>query len=160
VAYCSQQDLERSLGGSQVLVELLDRTGAGIDATEVIDILDLASAEIASYIQVELDLSGITSPYPRLLVLKTADIAAYHAWSRGISRQAVPPPLQDLYAAAIQWAKDVGDKKATLGVAPKPAIDKRVGVVDFDPLSTSANANAGQGVRAGMSVAAMKMGFR
>lgn len=142
--------MERALGGAQLLVELLDPTGSGVaDAQSVQDILDLASNEVASYIQRLIDVATIPLPYPRILVLKTADVAAFYAWSRGTQRQAVPDPAREAYDAAIRWATDVGEGRATLAVAPQAGLNSPpAGVVDYD-------ASTG-----GVSIAGFKRGYR
>src|SRR5262245_31988129 len=113
--YCTQADLERALGGAAVLVQLLDKDQDGqADPDAVSDVLDAGSNEVASYIQVMVELSSLRPPYPRALVLKTADCCAFHAWSRGSERQAAPQNIQSVYDAAIRWAIDVGQRRATL----------------------------------------------
>jgi phage gp36-like protein len=134
VTYCNQADLERALGGANVLVELLDKNEDGVaDADHVTDVLDEGSNELASYLQVNIDLSTLIPPYPRVLVLKAADVCAFHAWSRGSEHQAAPQNIQALYDAAIRWAGDVGRRRATLGVVPKPGLDPPAKMVDPDP---------------------------
>jgi hypothetical protein len=132
-----------------VLVQLLDKNGDGIaDADLVADVLDAGSNELASYMQVTVDLATLTPPYPRSLVLKAADACAFHAWSRGSEHQAAPENVQTLYDAAIRWATDVGGRKATLGVVPKPGLDPPAVLVDPDPNGT------------GISRAGFARGFR
>jgi phage gp36-like protein len=134
VTYCSQADSERALGGANVLVEILDKNEDGVaDADHVIDVLDEGSNELASYLQVNIDLSTLIPPYPRVLVLKAADVCAFRAWSRGSEHQAAPQNIQALYDAAIRWAGDVGRRRATLGVVPKPGLDPPAKLVDPDP---------------------------
>jgi hypothetical protein len=96
----------------------------------VIDILDSGNNELGSYIQVQVQLAGLTPPYPRVLVLKAADVCAYHAWLRGSQGQGPPEYIVTRYNDAIRWAKDVGQRLATLGVDPKPTLDPPAEVID------------------------------
>ena len=130
--FCTQADVERAVGGAKPLAQLLDpnRTGTGVDAQSMTDVLDMGSLEIASYIQVAISLAGLTAPYPRILVLKTADVCAFHAWMRGAQGQGIPEQVVHRYEAAIRWAQDVGARRATIGIDPKPAVDPPNELID------------------------------
>src|SRR5262249_9377244 len=118
--FCTQADLERALGGAVQLVQLHDRGADGnADPASVTDILDYGSNELASYIQRLVDVATIATPYPRILVLKAADVCAYHAWARGSRNEAIPDTIREKYEAAIRWANDVGEGRATLAIAPQ-----------------------------------------
>ena len=147
--FCKQIDLERALGGAAILAQLSDKNGTGnIDADFVSYVLDAGSVDIASYIQKAVDLASLQEPYQLSLVFKTADACAYRAWMRGAYGQGIPQHIQSAYDLAIAWAKDVGDRVATLGSTPKPALDPPATLIDYDP-------NASK-----VSVAGFKRGFR
>lgn len=130
--YCTQADLERALGGARELVQLLDKDGDNrADAELVTQVLDAGSAELASYF-INLDLRTIREPYPPALVTKTADACAFYAWRYGAYGQGIPDSIMQGYDKAIGWAKDVGNKQATLGVVAEPSLKESVGVVDPD----------------------------
>ncbi len=132
--FFTQADLERAAGGAAVIVELLDKDKDGVaDSDQVAAVIEAGSNEIATYIQVSVELSSLAPPYPRALVLKAADIGVFHAWVRGSEGQAVPPNVQAVYDAAVRWAVDVGRRRATLGVIPKPGLDPPAKLVDADP---------------------------
>lgn len=131
--FCVQADVERALGGAKVLRQLLDPNQTGvIDAQSVTDVLDLGTTEVSSYIQLAVELSALVNmtPFPRILVLKTADVCAYHAFLRGSNGQGPPENIVARYEAAIRWAKDVGQRAATLGADPKPALDPPAEMID------------------------------
>jgi hypothetical protein len=132
--FCEQPNLERALGGATVLVELLDKDEDGeADPDQVAEVLDEGSGELASYLQVNIDLSTLKPPYPSILILKAADVCAFYAWARGSEHQATPANIVVLRDAAIQWAIDAGKRRATLGVVPKPGLDPPAKMVDPDP---------------------------
>ncbi len=89
--------------------------------------------DIASYIQKTVDIASLQEPYALSLVFRTADCCAWRAWLRGAYGQGIPQHVQAAYDLAIAWAKDVGDRVATLGTTPKPSLDPPTGLVDFDP---------------------------
>jgi phage gp36-like protein len=157
--FCTQADLERALGGAQQLSQLLSKSGQpGIpDPALVSQVLDMASAEIASYIQVTVNLSTLTEPYPPVLVFKTAEAATFYAWRYGAYGQAVPEGVVQAHDKAIAWAQDVANKRATLGAIDKPGLDQPVGVVDHD---AQASRLTDRPSRTGISIAAFKLGFR
>lgn len=147
--FCTQADLELAVGGASILVQLLDKNKDNIaDASMVFQVLDAASNEMASYIQVTVDLATLSSPYPLSLVTKTADLAAFYAWRYGADGQSIPDNVLQGREAAVRWGQDVATKRAALGVVPKAGLDQVVGLRDFD--------EGGHGI----SVAGFKRGFR
>lgn len=129
--FCGQADVERALGDANMLKQLLDPNRSGNpDPQSITDILDMGSNEIASYIQVSVELAALTIPYPRILVLKTADVCAYHAWLRGSHGQGAPENIVQRYESAIRWAQDVGARRATLAADPKPVLDPPAEMID------------------------------
>lgn len=156
--FCQQADVERAVGGAAQLVQLLDKNADNVADEDLVDaVIDAASSEVASYIQVTVDLDTLAAPYPLALVLKTADIAAFHAWRYGSAGQAIPDPIVQGHDAAVQWAKDVGLKRATVGAQKKQTLDQPVGVRDHDEAASAQTDRRGQ---SGISVAAFKLGFR
>jgi len=147
--FCKQIDLERALGGAAILAQLSDKNGTGnIDAEFVSFVLDAGSMDIASYIQKAVDIASLQEPYQLSLVFKTADACAWRAWLRGSYGQGIPQHVQAAYDLAIAWAKDVGDRAATLGTTPKPALDPPAKLLDYDPQGS------------GVSIRGFKKGFR
>jgi len=138
VAYCSQSDLEVTLGGAHILVQLLDKNGDGTaDSAMVTACLDRATAEIDSRIQVAVDLSALSAPYPNQLIYKTADVAAYEAWKAGAEGQVIPDAVQSRYDDAINWATQVATRRATLGVVPRPTSGQIVEQIDRNPIGAT-----------------------
>lgn len=145
----TKADLEFAVGGAAILLQLLDKDQDQVaDDPLVTACIEEGSNELASYIQAQVDLNALRPPYPGVLITKSADASAFHAWSRGSDGQAAPPNVVQRYEAAIAWAKDVGLRRATLGVVPKAALDPPVEMIVSDPL--------GQGI----SVEGFKRGFR
>lgn len=145
----TQADLERALGAPAILRQLADpgRTNQ-VDAGVVKDIIDIASTEMCSYVQLAVDLATLQQPYPRVLVLKAADMGAYHAWLRGAQGQGVPAEIIQRYENAVRWAQDVGQRRATIGTTVKPTLDPPASQVVADPDGTR------------VSVEGFKRGFR
>ena len=147
--FFDQADLERAVGGAQQLKELLDKNHDDVpDEDLVLQAIDAASNEIASYIHPTIDLDSLARPYPLALVFKSADAGAFYAWRYGSYGQGIPDAVTSAYQEAIRWAKDVGAKRATLGSQPNATLYQPVGVVDHDPNGT------------GVSVKGFKRGFR
>jgi phage gp36-like protein len=156
--FCTQADLERALGGAKQLVQLLAKQGANVpDPALVNQVLDAASSEVASYIQVAVDLGSLSEPFPPVLIFKTASCAAFYAWQYGAYGQAIPDPVVQVHEAAIRWARDVADRRATLGTVQKPGLDPLAATVDYDPIATQATSRDDVSK---ISVASMKFGFR
>jgi phage gp36-like protein len=133
--FCTQADLERALGGQTVLLQLVDpNTTGNINDTTcqafITDFIDEASNELASYIEPRILLSALTAPFPRILVLRAADVAAYYAYTRGTRRLAIPDDVKEGYDKAISWAQTVGAGRAGLGVSPKMPLDPPAEMVD------------------------------
>ena len=147
--FFEQSDLERAVGGAAQLVQLLDKDKDDVaDLDMVRQVQDAASNEIASYIQPIIDLDALEAPYPLALVFKAADAGAFYAWRYGSYGQGIPDHVIQAYDAAIRWAQDVGQRKATLGFSPKPTLDPPAKLIDHDPLGV------------GVTVAGFKRGFR
>lgn len=143
MAYCTQTDLETAVGGSATLVQLLDRDGDGTaDSAVVTSVLDRATAEANSAIQVSVDLSTITSPYPDSLIFATANIGAYYSWLLGSSGQAVPDHIRALYDDALRWLDQVARRERTLGVVPRETTDQLVTQIDRSPAGSTTNTSA------------------
>lgn len=145
--YFEKADLTRAVGGSKALVKLLDKDKDGIADAELVDgIIDDACAEMASLIEKNVSLAGLTAPWPRVLVSKSSHIGAFLAWGEGSEGQAIPEWIQSRYDAAYRWAKDAGAGDASMGIVNRPALDPPAKTLDPDPY--------GQGV----SIAGFKRG--
>lgn len=158
--FCSQADVERALGGAAILVQLLDKDDDNVaDADLVQQVIDNATNEMSSYIQVVVDLAALQPPIPFALVAKTADVAAFYAWRYGAYGQAIPENVVQGHEAAVRWAQDVATKKATLGAVRKQVLDQPIGVRQFDRPNDD---GSDDGICLGhsISVRQFKRGFR
>lgn len=133
----TQADLERALGGAQVLVELLDFDGDGVaDATSVSEILVEADEEANSYIGETVNVSDATVATAPLLLMREKACAVYLVWLRGTRSQAMPDAVRQARLDAIEWYKDVRDRRAGLGTTTKPATAQFVEQVTLQPSDT------------------------
>lgn len=133
-AYATSSDLAVAVGGSSVLVQLLDKNGDGIaDTDQVSACLNRATAEVNSALQIVIDLNSIAAPFPDALIYNTADIAAYYAWLQGADGQTMPEAVTARYQAAVRWLDQIAKRERTLGVLPKPATGQQVAQVDRNP---------------------------
>ena len=147
--FCQQSDVERAVGGAAQLVQLLDKDADNVADLDLVNqAIDAACNELASYIEPTVAAASLSAPFPLILVLKSADAAAFYAWRFGAYGQAIPDNVLQAHEKAISWAKDVGAKTATLVVSPKATLNQPVGVVDHDSDGTK------------LSVAGLKRGFR
>lgn len=132
--YAATADLAVAVGGSAVLVQLLDKNGDGVaDTDQVAACLARATAEVNSAIQVVIDLSSLSAPYPGALIYTTADIAAYYAWLQGAEQQTMPDATRQRYENAVRWLDQVAKRERTLGATPKPATGQQVEQIDRNP---------------------------
>jgi phage gp36-like protein len=132
--FSDQSDLERAVGGAAPLRQLLDKNGDNQPDQDLVEqSLDAGSNELASYIQAAVELESLQRPYPLVLVLKAADASAFYAWRYGAYGQPIPDNIVQAHEAAVRWAQDVGARRATLGVSPKPSLDPPAELVDPDP---------------------------
>jgi len=133
MAYCTQTDLELAVGGAAALVEQLDKDGDGVaDAAFVTAVLNRASAEVSSAVQLAVDLSTLSAPYPDTLVYVTADIASYYAWLEGGQGIAVPGHIRDKYQDALRWLDQVAKRERSLGVMPRSVSEKDVKQIEVN----------------------------
>ena len=92
----TQAMLERGLGGPQVLVQLSDKSGAGVaDAAFVDEVLAAAEDEVNSMIMMAVDLADPGLAASSLLLRHQTAIAVYLVWMRGAAGQAMPPAVAD-----------------------------------------------------------------
>lgn len=132
--YFEKADLARAVGGAKVLIKLLDKDDDGIaDANLVEGIIDDACAEMASLIEKNVALAGLSAPWPRILTSKSSHVGAFLAWGEGSDGQAIPEFIQTRYDAAYRWAKDAGAGDASMGIENRPALDPPAKTVDPDP---------------------------
>ena len=128
MARLAQADLERALGGADVLVQLLDFDGDGVaDSSSVTEILAEVDAEANSYIQIRVDLSSAGLATAPLLLMREKACAAYLCYLRGTrAGQGMPPNIEQARRDAIEWYEKVGAGTATIGTVTKPASDLQV----------------------------------
>jgi glutathione S-transferase len=132
--YCSSSDLQIAVGGSPVLVQLLDKDGDGVaDSDQIAACLARATAEANSALQVVIDIDSLSAPYPDALIYNTAAIAAYLAWLQGGEGQTMPDAIKAAVDDARRWLDQVARRERTLGTLPKPATGQQVEQVDRNP---------------------------
>jgi phage gp36-like protein len=121
MARLTQAMLENAVGGAKALRQLLDRDDDDTaDASLLAQILDEADAEASSYIGLAVDLSDTAVDTAPVLLLKELDCAVYLCWLRGTQAQAMPEAVRQARQNAIDWYKDVRDRRAGLGLAARP----------------------------------------
>lgn len=119
--------LERALGGSGVLIELTDKSGAGVaDATFVAEVLAEVDDEANSYITNAVDVGDPAVDTAPLLLAREKICAVYLVWLRGTQSQAMPPAVMQDRADAHQWYQDVGNRKASIGTKIRVAAGQPV----------------------------------
>lgn len=134
MSYCTSADLAVAVGGSAVLVQLLDKNGDGVaDADQITACLNRATSEVNGAIQIAIDVASLAAPYPDELVYRTAEIAAYRAWLQGGDGQTMPEAVLAAYTNAMQWLDRVARRERTLGVIPKPSTSQQVEQIDRNP---------------------------
>lgn len=119
--------LERALGGADVLVELTDKSGAGVaDATFVAEVLAEVDDEANSYITNAVDVGDPAVDTAPLLLAKEKVCAVYLVWLRGTKAQTMSPEVEKAWRDAIEWYKDVGDRRASIGTKIRVAAGQPV----------------------------------
>lgn len=122
MAYCTQNDVQVSVGGAIKLAQLSDldnALGGAVNTTAVAAAIDEASAEMASYIGHRISVTAIQSSIPRVVVNKAA------AWAARVLRRNAynGQPLQDDLTREEmdrEWLKGVANGTISLGVEPAP----------------------------------------
>lgn len=122
MAYCTQADVQISVGGAIKLAQLsdLDNVLAGaVNVAAVAAAIDEASAEMASYIGHRISVTAIQASIPRVVVNKAA------AWAARILRRNAyngQPLADDLDREKMdrEWLMHVADGTISLGVEPAP----------------------------------------
>lgn len=134
MAYTTQANVERAVGGAAILVQLLDKDGDGVaDSSQVTDILARADAEVNSAIQVCVELSSLAAPYPNSLIFCATDLAVFYAFQAGTSGMGIPDAVRQRYEDALRWLNDVAERRRTIGTSTRATADQVVGQVDPDP---------------------------
>lgn len=122
MAYCTQADVQISVGGAIKLAQLsdLDNVLSGaVNVAAVAAAIDEASAEMASYIGHRISVTAIQASIPRVVVNKAA------AWAARILRRNAyngQPLADDLDREKMdrEWLMHVADGTISLGVEPAP----------------------------------------
>lgn len=140
--YFDKADLARAVGGVKVLNELLDKDGDGYADPPLVEgvIID-ACSEMATLIEKNVALAGLSAPYPRALVSKSSHIGAFLAWGEGSNGQAIPDWVQSRYDAAYRWGKDAGAGDVSMGTVDRPQLDPPAKTIDPDPYGTGVSVN-------------------
>lgn len=133
VQLCSQTDVELVIGGSQILVQLLDKDGDSVaDSDMVTAIIAHASSECLATIGTQY-LPSLTAPYPDVLVFAVARLAGYFAYTMGTDIQGVPAQAIALRDEATRIFDRIRNREISLGVVIAPASNQKVEVVDRNP---------------------------
>lgn len=122
MAYCTEADVQISVGGARKLAELsdLDNVLAGaVNHTTVTAAIDEASAEMASYIGHRISVTAIAASIPRVVVNKAAAWAARVLRRNGYSGQPLADDL-DREKMDREWLMHIADGTISLGVEPAP----------------------------------------
>lgn len=123
MAYCTEADVQNSVGGAIKLAQLsdLDNVLSGaVNHTAVTAAIDEASAEMASYIGHRISVNAIQASIPRVVVNKAA------AWAARVLRRNAyngQPLADDLDREKMdrEWLMAVAEGRISLGVQPAPA---------------------------------------
>lgn len=123
MAYCTEADVQNSVGGAIKLAQLsdLDNVLSGaVNHTAVAAAIDEASAEMASYIGHRISVNAIQASIPRVVVNKAA------AWAARVLRRNAyngQPLADDLDREKMdrEWLMAVAEGRISLGVQPAPA---------------------------------------
>ena len=136
MAYSTPDDLALRVGGSAVLVRLLDKDGDGVaDDALVSACINQASSEVDAAVQVRHSLPLASTPM--ILTATESSLAAYYAHQFGTDGQGVPPNVRQMAEDARAFLTDVAEGRRTLAVSVKPATDLEAAQVDPDPDQTS-----------------------
>lgn len=122
MAYCTQADVQISVGGAIKLAQLsdLDNVLAGaVNAAAVAAAIDEASAEMASYIGHRISVTAIQASIPRVVVNKAASWAARVLRRNAYNGQSLADDL-DREKMDREWLMGVADGTISLGVEPAP----------------------------------------
>jgi phage gp36-like protein len=136
MARITKAQLEAAVGGAAILVQLLDKNFDGIADDDLVEqCIEKAEIEAASAVQVAIDLDDPNVETSRALEQKKLDVAAYWAYQKGTSGQAVPQDIRDAYEDAKEWFDKVAGGKRALGQARHPRSSLPVKQVPIDPES-------------------------
>lgn len=122
MAYCTQADVQISVGGAIKLAQLsdLDNVLSGaVNTAAVAAAIDEASAEMASYIGHRISVTAIQASIPRVVVNKAA------AWAARVLRRNAyngQPLTDDLDREKMdrEWLMHIADGTISLGIEPAP----------------------------------------
>lgn len=156
MAFCTQADLERALGGADKLAQLSDpnRTGSP-DAVTVTDYLETGAAEIRTATEIKHEpetLANLDAGSLTRLRDANAAISARAAYDKGGVGLAMPEWIRERAERADKFLDQLATGYRRLGRVAggnQSAINQPAqGSVDFDPLLR------------GISIGAFKIGFR
>ncbi len=122
MAYCTEADVQNSVGGAIKLAQLsdLDNVLAGaVNHTAVAAAIDEATAEMASYIGHRISVNAVAASVPRVLVNKAAIWAARILRRNGYNGQPLADDL-DHEKMDREWLMGIADGTLSLGVEPAP----------------------------------------
>lgn len=111
MSYVAQTDLESAFTAQ----EIAQLTAGGRDVS---DACDAASQEADSYLATRYAVPVTATPLPEHLVQSVCDIARYRLYAG-----AADPEVQNRYAQAVAWLKDVSAGRALLPGVPLSAGD-------------------------------------
>jgi phage gp36-like protein len=136
MARVTEAQLAAALGGSAVLVQLLDKNFDGAADRDLVEqAVEKAEIECNSAVQVAFDLDDPSVRDSPALEQHKLVIAVYWAYQLGTSGQAVPPHVRDAYQDTLAWLDRLAAGKRALGQSNHGRSSFGVEQVPIDPTS-------------------------
>lgn len=133
---CTQDDVISRLGGAKVAAQLLDPNQTGnYDTTLIQRAIRDASSLVAMSVGNNFKIWIQSGVFPQAVVVLTAMIAVYLAWSYGTQNQAVPADAVTNFQYAQSQLAKVESGQILLGDDPNPPA-RRVGRIDNSECGT------------------------
>lgn len=122
MAYCTEADVQISVGGAIKLAQISDQDNllsGAVNHPAVTAAIDEASAEMASYIGHRISVTAIAVSVPRVVVNKAAAWAARILRRNAYNGQQLADDL-DREKIDREWLMHIADGTISLGVEPAP----------------------------------------
>lgn len=133
----NQGHLERALGGTSNLLQLVDTNGTNDinDVTcqaNIADLINDANGEVNSYVEEAIDLTDPSQQTSPLLMSYEKGVAAYLAWLRNVAGLDMPPKTEKEYQRVIGELEKIQKRGKGIGMSPRPATGQVVTEVAKD----------------------------
>lgn len=133
----AQAQLERAVGGSAKLLQLIDRTDTGdlasVDCQAYLtDILAEGNGEVNGYVGLAVDLTDVNLLTAPELIRMELDVDVYLCWLRGTGGVTIPEQVQAAYERTIKQLELIRDRKRGVGLDTRPAASQDVTQVTKD----------------------------